>query len=361
MVDLLQPIAFPTETVYGLGVPALDASAVSRIFSTKGRPPDNPLIVHISSLAMLRTLLPEDYQLPRPYEVLMNHFWPGALTLLFPSNSSVVPGIVTANRPTVAVRMPSHPVARALIAVVNAPIAAPSANLSGKPSPTQAKHVLRDLDGRVGLILDGGPCDVGLESTVIDGLGGDGDLRVLRPGGVTVEEIEGALRTDMQGQIPRVLIFRRDFTDAALEEAPTTPGMKYRHYSPAVPVFLLYTSTPPTGIVPSPAIPLLTSLRDRYPAQTPTTKIGILTPTDSPLATLDLPSENIEWRRYLLGPTSEPSVIAHRFFDGLLTLENEGVHMIAVVAIPEEHEGLAVMNRANKAATKTFWVDVSMS
>jgi L-threonylcarbamoyladenylate synthase len=291
----------------------------------------------------------------------MKHFWPGPLTLLFPSDSSVIPGIVTANRPTIAVRMPSHPVARALIAITNTPIAAPSANLSGKPSPTQAKHVLRDLDGRVGIILDGGPCEVGLESTVIDGLDGDGDLRVLRPGGVTVEEIKHALQTDIQdiNRVPRVLVFRRDYTDTALEQTPTTPGMKYRHYSPAVPVFLLFTSTPPTGIVPSLAIPLLTSLRDRNPTQNAITKIGILTPNDSPFATCDLPGETIEWCRYRLGPTSAPSVIARRFFDGLLTLENEGVDMIAIVAIPDDQEGLAVMNRANKAATASFWVDDS--
>src|SRR6202020_1120830 len=124
------------------------------------------------------------------YEILIKHFWPGALTLLFPSDSSKIPSIITANQPTVAIRMPSHPVARALIAVANSPLAAPSANSSGKPSPTKADHVFRDLNGKVGLILDGGMCGLGLESTVVSGLSEDGNKRVLRPGGVTVEDIE---------------------------------------------------------------------------------------------------------------------------------------------------------------------------
>lgn len=178
-----QPVAFPTETVYGLGALALDDAAASRIFSTKGRPPDNPLIVHVSSQDMLSQLLPKSYRPSFTYQILMKHFWPGPLTLLFPTNETLVPAIITANQPTVAVRMPSHPIARALIAIANAPIAAPSANSSGKPSPTRAEHVFRDLEGKIDLILDGGPCDVGLESTVVDGLGEDGNVRVLRPGG----------------------------------------------------------------------------------------------------------------------------------------------------------------------------------
>jgi len=359
LVDLLQPVAFPTETVYGLGALALNPSAVSRIFTTKGRPSDNPLIVHVSSLAMLRTLLPKDYSLSRPYQVLLKHFWPGALTLLFPRDPDIVPRIISANQPTVAVRMPSHLVARALIAVANAPIAAPSANLSGKPSPTQAKHVLRDLEGRVGVILDGGACDVGVESTVVDGLNDDGNLRVLRPGGVSVEDIQRVLEEDMQDceRIPQVLVHRRDYDDELIEQAPTTPGMKYRHYSPAVPVVLLYTSPPPAGITNFPALPLLASLKSKVTAGSRSVKIGILTPTDSSLAKCALPCESIHWRRYFLGPISKLSVIAHHLFDGLLTLESEGVDLIVVEEVPEVNEGLAVMNRLKKAATESIWID----
>jgi L-threonylcarbamoyladenylate synthase len=233
-------VVFPTETVYGLGASALDPSAVSLIYSTKGRPSDNPLIVHISSRAMLQSLLPPSYTIPPTYAKLMDAFWPGPLTLLFPANPDVVPSKVTAGHPTVAVRMPSHPVARALITLANTPLAAPSANSSGKPSPTKAEHVAADLQGRVSLILDGGPCDVGLESTVVDGLAADGHLRVLRPGGVTVEDLERVV----EGSGVRVLVHRRDYKDEEQEAAPTTPGMKYRHYAPRSPVYLLMQTSP---------------------------------------------------------------------------------------------------------------------
>ena len=346
----LQCVAFPTETVYGLGALALDAAATSKIFSTKGRPADNPLIVHVSSFTMLRSILPKDYVLPESYEVLMKHFWPGALTLLFPRDPARVPGIITAGQPTVAVRMPSHPVARALIAIADAPIAAPSANSSGKPSPTRAEHVRRDLDGRVGLILDGGACGVGLESTVIDGLNDDGNIRVLRPGGVTVEEVERVLKAEMTTRIPEVLVHRRDYRDDAMEAAPTTPGMKYRHYSPAVPVILLLTgpdSSPNTAIVS--ASSFLEGLVNRATDPSRTLNVGILTPSDSPLASLALPA-GITWRLYPLGPISDPSITAHRLFDGLLTLEQEGVDLILIEEVSEVEEGLAVMNRVRKAA-----------
>ncbi|KAJ6581116.1 DHBP synthase RibB-like alpha/beta domain-containing protein [Mycena capillaripes] len=350
LVHNLQPVAFPTETVYGLGALALNVSATSRIFSTKGRPADNPLIVHVSSFPMLHTLLPHDYAVSDAYTALMKHFWPGALTLLFPSDPKIIPSIITANQPTVAIRMPSHPVARALIAVANTPLAAPSANSSGKPSPTRAEHVRRDLDGKVGIILDGGPCGVGVESTVVDGLHADGDIRVLRPGGITVEDIEQVLREEMgvSGRIPNVLA------------APTTPGMKYRHYSPAVPVHLLYTaSPPPDGVKPLEADSFLASLRstgDKGPI-----KVGILTPSDSRLGTCTLPTNGLEWVRFLLGPTSEPSVTAHLLFDGLLTLERQGVDLILIEEVQEEREGLAVMNRVKKAAGECRWIRFNTS
>lgn len=281
----LQPVAFPTETVYGLGALALNVTAASRIFSTKGRPPDNPLIVHVSSMAMLQRLLPQSYIMPKTYEVLMKHFWPGPLTLLFPTEASVVPPIITANQHTVAIRMPSHAVARALIAIADAPIAAPSANSSGKPSPTRAEHVLRDLEGKIELILDGGPCGVGLESTVVDGLHPDGNIRILRPGGVTVEDIEEVLE-DQLGENetrPKVLVHRRDYRDEAMEQAPTTPGMKYRHYSPSVPVVLMFTaSAPPAGSSRRSVNSFIDSLKSRATASS-VLKVGVLTPSDSPL------------------------------------------------------------------------------
>jgi L-threonylcarbamoyladenylate synthase len=360
LVHNLQPVAFPTETVYGLGALALNVSATSKIFSTKGRPADNPLIVHVSSFAMLQTLLPQDYVLSDSYTALMKHFWPGALTLLFPSDPKIIPSIITANQPTVAIRMPSHPVARALIAVANAPLAAPSANSSGKPSPTRAEHVLRDLEGKVGIILDGGACGVGLESTVVDGLHADGAIRVLRPGGITVEDIERVLRQEM-GVSPKVLVHRRDYRDEVMEATPTTPGMKYRHYSPAVPVYLLYTaSPPPDGVQRLEADEFLASLQDKGDGKRPV-KVGILAPSDSPLGTCSLPMDGLEWIRFSLGPTAEPSVTAHLLFDGLLTLERQGVDLILIEEVEEEREGLAVMNRVKKAAGESRWIQFNSS
>jgi len=358
-----QPVAFPTETVYGLGALALDSTAASRIFSTKGRPPDNPLIVHVSSHAMLRRLLPPNYQISRMYEILMDNFWPGALTLLFPTNASLVPPIITANKSTVAVRMPSHPVARALIAVVDAPIAAPSANSSGKPSPTRADHVLRDLKGKIDLILDGGQCEVGLESTVVDGLNEDGNLRVLRPGGVTVEDIENVLREKYADEevVPKILVHKRDYKDEAIEEAPTTPGMKYRHYSPAVPVILLRTSPPPESLQRQSFSSLLQTLHNRRPSSAEIIKVGILAPSDSVLIhnTNAAQKSGIAWQIFSLGPTAIPSVAAQRLFDGLLTLEKAGVDLILIEEVKEQREGLAVMNRVKKAAGEVIWVDLT--
>ncbi|KAH7887788.1 DHBP synthase RibB-like alpha/beta domain-containing protein [Phlebopus sp. FC_14] len=358
--DTLRPVVFPTETVYGLGALALNSMAASRIFSTKGRPSDNPLIVHVSSEHMLRSLLPPGYSLPAPYKVLIERFWPGPLTLLFPSDPTKIPSIITANQPTVAIRMPSHSVARALIAISDAPLAAPSANSSGKPSPTRVEHVLSDLGGKVGLILDGGFCEVGLESTVIDGLQEDGTLRVLRPGGVSVEEIKDALQQNLPGgTIPKVLVHRRDFTDDVIERAPTTPGMKYRHYSPSVPVTLLRTSTPPPSMKLKSYTPsdLLGSLKESVASVT-SLKVGLLAPSDSAVAKKLLEDTTVEWHRYPLASFSNPALIAQRLFDGFLTLERESVDVILVEEVAEEREGLAIMNRVKKAAGETYWIDL---
>ena len=173
-----QLVAFPTETVYGLGANALDAKAVLNIFAAKGRPADNPLIVHVYDRAQLTPLC----EVSPLAEKLMDAFWPGPLTLILPRKPAI-PDEVAANLPTVAVRMPSHPVAAALLRACKLPIAAPSANRSGKPSPTTAHHVLVDMDGRIPLILDGGSCDVGVESTVLDVT--SGAPCILRPGGIT--------------------------------------------------------------------------------------------------------------------------------------------------------------------------------
>ncbi|KAL5529958.1 hypothetical protein ACEPAF_6215 [Sanghuangporus sanghuang] len=364
LVQFEDVVAFPTETVYGLGANALSSTAVSRIFSAKGRPQDNPLIVHVSSFPMLRRLLPSSYALSPIYEALIKALWPGPLTLLFPADSNIIPSAVTAGHPSVAVRMPSHPVARALIAFSGVPLAAPSANVSGKPSATRAEHVLDDLGraGRLRLILDGGPCPVGVESTVVDGLGDDGNLRVLRPGGVTVEDLEQVARSlDLpEEKRPKVLVYRRDYEDKKLENAPTTPGMKYRHYSPSIPVVLLMTTSKPTNSHPFltfyDAIASIIKAHPKEHSAGPL-KIGLLATSDSPLLNHPpRPSEQFMIDHFPLGSRTDPATSAARLFDGLLTVEKNGADVILVEEIPEDREGLAFMNRARKAAATLIYV-----
>ncbi|KAH9173386.1 translation factor [Lactarius sanguifluus] len=353
-----QVVAFPTETVYGLGAIALDASAAAKIFSTKGRPSDNPLIVHISSLSMLSPLLPPSYTPSPAYTALMRTLWPGPLTLLFPTDPTRVPSIITAGHPTVAVRMPAHPVARALIAATGAPLAAPSANSSGKPSPTRASHVLRDLGatGRLPLLLDGGTCAVGLESTVVDGLGDDGALRVLRPGGTTVEALVAALGDPGLG---RVLVHRRDFElDKRVEDAPTTPGMKYRHYAPGVPVTLLYTSTPPSD---GATRRVTVDAFFREVGGGGAGRVGLMAQEDSLLLARARAHGAQRWLTFSLGKRAEPASAAQRLFEGLLSLEEQGVRHIYVEEVAEEREGLAFMNRVKKAAGTTLRIDLYSS
>jgi L-threonylcarbamoyladenylate synthase len=373
-----QVVAFPTETVYGLGALALDESAAAKIFATKGRPTDNPLIVHISSLSMLSSLLPPSYTPSPTYTVLMRTFWPGPLTLLFPAEPSRVPSIITAGHPTVAVRMPAHPVARALIAATGAPLAAPSANASGKPSPTRATHVLRDLGttGRLPLILDGGPCAVGLESTVVDGLGKDEGklLRVLRPGGATVEALvaafadpdrqlrpchDGSATTTTPVPVPRVLVHRRDFVlERHEEDAPTTPGMKYRHYAPGVPVTLLYTTalarTASEEVEGTRRVTPDAFFREAGSGSSSSGgRVGLMAQDGSPLLARAR-SEGTRWLTFSLGEAAEPARAAQRLFEGLLSLEEQGVEQIYVEEVAEEREGLAFMNRVKKAAGESL-------
>lgn len=353
------PVAIPTETVYGLAAPATDPGAVAQIFSIKGRPADNPLIVHVSSRRMLLSLLPPSYTISRTYEKLMKAFWPGPLTLLFPADPSKIPSIVTAGHPTVAIRMPSHPVSRAVISYSQVPLAAPSANSSGRPSPTKAEHVWSDLGetGKVALILDGGPCDVGVESTVVDGLtSGDGSIRVLRPGGVTVEEMQKVLARDLaEGEMaPRVLVHKRDYDDLEMEQHPTTPGMKYLHYSPSVPVLLLMQS--PGSADGETLTDVVKDIVSERPDDSPALKIGTLFLSDSVFSGQVNTLDDVEIIKYDLGPRGSPLVAAQRLFDGLLKLEKEGAMYIFVEGIEETREGLAVMNRLRKAAREVKWI-----
>ncbi|OKL55694.1 hypothetical protein UA08_09048 [Talaromyces atroroseus] len=232
------PVGFPTETVYGLGADATRSAAVQGIYKAKKRPSDNPLIIHVDSIEMINRLLnptttttTPSTKIPAIYEPLISRFWPGPLTILLPNPpGSLLAKEVTANLPTFGVRMPSSAFARLLIHVTDRPLAAPSANASTKPSPTTAQHVYHDLKGRINLILDGGACGVGVESTVVDGL--SSPPAILRPGGIGIEEIRAC---------PGWENVQVGYHDSALQhgkEAPRAPGMKYRHYSPKARVIL---------------------------------------------------------------------------------------------------------------------------
>lgn len=219
--DLLaagKQVAFPTETVYGLGGDATNSDAVAGIFQAKGRPSDNPLIVHISHINQLSRFV-QSYD--GIAELLMQKFWPGPLTIVLPVKEGVLSPLVTAGLSTVGVRMPDHPVALAIIEQSGRPIAAPSANVSGRPSPTMASHVREDLDGKIAGIVDGGATGVGLESTVVE-IVDDNVIRILRPGAITMEMLQQA--------VPKAIVAAESQQESI--EAPRSPGMKYTHYAP---------------------------------------------------------------------------------------------------------------------------------
>lgn len=309
-------VAFPTETVYGLGANALDADAVKRIFEAKGRPGDNPLIVHISAVEQLGPLISVE---PSPMaRALMDACWPGPMTLIFPK-SDLVPMAVTAGLDTVAVRFPAHPAARALIDAARRPVAAPSANRSGRPSPTTAAHVLADMDGRIPMILDGGPCAVGLESTVIDMTG---DVpRILRPGGVTPEMITaicGAARVDEAVMRP----LREG-------ERPRSPGMKYRHYAPRGSL----------TVVQGDEAAVIARIEQLYDAAEGTPLILALEG--------HLPAYG-DRRALSLGV--DAAGMARALFDALRQADDLGADALFSEAVPADGLGLAVMNRLGRAA-----------
>ncbi|WP_211220367.1 L-threonylcarbamoyladenylate synthase [Halalkalibacillus halophilus] len=225
-------VAFPTETVYGLGADATNNQAIDKIFEAKARPQDNPLIVHIGSKSDVEKYV-SDY--PFHAKQLVEAFWPGALTVILPAKDAFARN-VTAGLTTVGLRMPDHPVAQAILQASDLPIAAPSANLSGKPSPITAEHVLQDLDGRIAAVVDGGPTGVGVESTVVD-CTAERPI-ILRPGGVTKADLEEVIGTI-------------DVADHLLEEAdaPRSPGMKYKHYAPDVPIWVIAGDAPQMALV----------------------------------------------------------------------------------------------------------------
>lgn len=311
-------VAFPTETVYGLGADGLNPVAVARIFEAKERPPTDPLILHIAEPEALHPLVLET---PPVALELARRFWPGPLTLVLPKRP-VVPDIVTAGLPTVAVRMPAHPVALALIRAAGTPIAAPSANRFSRTSPTTARHVQDDLGDRIDLILDAGPTPIGVESTVLD-------LTrpvptILRPGGLPREALEAVL-----GPVA---------VQTRIDEGPQpSPGLLPRHYAPRTPMILVIGPPPEMRAA-------MRELVARHAAQG--YRIGLLIAEEDRAATADLPVETA-----VLGPEGDLETVARRLYEGLRELDARGLSLIIARDFGERGLGLAVRDRLTRAAS----------
>ncbi|KEK25502.1 L-threonylcarbamoyladenylate synthase [Bacillus gaemokensis] len=308
-----EAIAFPTETVYGLGANAMNDEAIAKIFEAKGRPSDNPLIVHIGAKSQLEGIVRE---IPPVAEVLMKHFWPGPLTIILPKKEGISEK-VTAGLDTVGVRMPDHPVALALIEEADVPVAAPSANRSGRPSPTLASHVYEDLNGKIAGIVDGGATGVGVESTVIDCT--SEVPTILRPGGITKEQLEEVIGTVS--------------LDPALKdekEKPKSPGMKYTHYAPKAPLRIVEGSRD-----------FIQQLVDKKQSEGYT--VGVLTTEEY---------QHVYKADSVLscGMRSDLASVATKLYDVLRTFDARNVDVIYSESFPNEGIGNAIMNRLTKAA-----------
>lgn len=315
-------VAFPTETVYGLGANALDAAAARRIFAAKERPASDPLIVHIAGMEQLPQVAAA---VPELAWRLAARFWPGPLTLVLP-RQSIVPNEVTAGGETVAVRMPSHPVALALITAAQTPIAAPSANRFSRPSPTTAQHVLDDLRGRVEIVLDGGPTEIGLESTVLSLLG-ETPL-VLRPGGVSLEELREI--------VPNVAVRQLARNVEAGGEVLASPGMLMKHYAPRVPLLVF------TGRLPRVQERLFAAAQQYIDAGQ---RVGALLPDEERGMFGALPVQVVG-----LGAGDDLAAVGARLYAGLRELERHDVDVILTRGFGSNGRGLAIWDRLLRAS-----------
>lgn len=313
-------VAFPTETVYGLGANALDETAAMKIYAAKGRPSDNPLIAHISCLDELRPLVS---YIPVAGRKLAEAFWPGPLTMVFPK-SDIVPYGTTGGLDTVAVRMPSDPVANRLIKLAGVPVAAPSANTSGRPSPTTAQHVWQDMEGKIEMILDGGPVGIGVESTIVDV--SDEVPTLLRPGAITMEmlrEVVGRVEIDPAIQAPPSADLR-----------PKAPGMKYRHYAPHADLQLVEGET--DAVVET----INKLVKERLEEGK---KVGVI-------CTEETRARYPEGEVRSVGIRAKEETIAHNLFAVLREFDDLAVDCIYSESFSKDHLGQAIMNRLTKAA-----------
>ena len=310
-------VAFPTETVYGLGADGMNGEAAAKIYEAKGRPSDNPMIVHISSKNDLKKLTDH---ITQDMKTLMDAFWPGPLTMVVPALPSV-PRVTTGGLSTVAVRMPNHPVALALIEASGLPIAAPSANASGRPSPTTGMHVLDDLNGRIDAVIMGEPCRIGIESTVVD-MTQDPPM-ILRPGKLTAEDLSRKLGKKVT--LDPALLVRPDIhrsgdslMETDTEFHPKSPGMKYKHYAPKAEMIIF------EGEAEKVRLAIAEAKLERAERGE---KVGIILYDDS-----------------------RPEEAAHDFFAQLRAFDKSGVDVIFAAALKEDGVGFAVMNRMFKSA-----------
>ena len=309
-------VAFPTETVYGLGANGLDSDACRKIYEAKGRPSDNPLILHIGDVSQLEGIVKD---IPPKAKLIMDKYWPGPITIIF-RKKDIVPDSVSGKMGTVAIRFPSNEVAQMLIKEANIPVAAPSANTSGKPSPTKAEHVYNDMNGKIDMIIDGGSCDVGLESTIVDATGEN--ITILRPGAVTKEMLE-----DLVGKVdvdPAV------FKQLKEGETPKAPGMKYKHYSPDAEVVLVKGSKVSETI---------NELLKKDKADGLKTGVMCLK-KNAYLYDADV----------ILDFGNDAKEASPKLFENLREFDNLNVNMVYSEVFDEINEGLAVMNRLKKAA-----------
>ena len=307
-------VAFPTETVYGLGADGLNAEACKKIFKAKGRPSDNPLILHISHISMLDNLVDEISESHRK----LFELWPGPMTLIF-KKSKLIPDTVTAGGDTVAIRFPSDEIARELISQAETPIAAPSANISGRPSPTKASDVFQDMDGIIPVIIDGGESNIGIESTVID-LSGDVPT-ILRPGYYTYEFLKEILED-----------LKLDDSLVDSSKIPKSPGQKYKHYAPKAKLRVFIGENVPAYIL---------KLAEKYKSQGK--KVGILA--------FEEDKEKFASFPYIsLGSRDDLSTMSHVLFSSLREMDRLGVDIILAEGVKENHLGKSIMNRMKKAA-----------
>ena len=312
-------VAFPTETVYGLGADALNAEAVASVYAAKGRPSDNPMIVHIADVSDLYALIDGGRKgLSDEASRLMMNLWPGPLTLIF-RKADIVPDVTTGGLDTVAIRMPSNPTARSLIKLTGRPVAAPSANLSGRPSPTTADDVLEDMDGRIDAVIMGEQCDVGIESTVVDLTGSI--PYILRPGAVTKEKLERILK---RAVLYDATLLEKPAVEISPEDGasdkgfrPKSPGMKYTHYSPKATVRLIEGDD--------------NEFRDKA-------------------KDLGLEAREKGQKVAVLDYDNDPGKAAHKLFAELRELDRQGYDLVLIRTLDEEGFGFSVMNRMLKSA-----------